>query len=130
MVNQTYGKYGNPSPSDMTYNFYSLQNPNNPVQATINSVSNVKNSHFTPSKDTVIIIHGYWENGTTDMPTKVKGAIIDGKCLVLKYLLLSIFCFLVFAWNVSVFIVFFLLFIYLPFRIPPILITVNYFVEN
>lgn len=63
----------------MTYYFYSLQNPNNPVEVKSDKVDTMKNTHFESSKDTMILIHGYGDSAQGLLVKTVKNDILDAK---------------------------------------------------
>lgn len=67
------------SPLDMTYYFYSLQNPDTPVEVKSNTVDAVKKTHFDASKDTIILIHGYGDSAQGLLVKVVKNDIVAAK---------------------------------------------------
>lgn len=64
-------------PSDIKYFFYSLQNPENATIIISNRPDLVKTTHFSKSKDTILLVHG---SGTSDpLFNKVRDAIVKAK---------------------------------------------------
>lgn len=63
----------------MTYYFYSLQNPNTPIEVKSDKVDAMKNTHFDSAKDTIILIHGYGDSAQGLLVKTVKNDIVAAK---------------------------------------------------
>lgn len=62
----------------MTYYFYSLQNPDKPVEVKSNNIDAIKKTHFNGSKETLILIHGWFDTASGLLVQTVKKEIIAG----------------------------------------------------
>lgn len=69
---------GEVSASDMTYYFYSLKNPVNPVKVTANNTAPMKQTNFNASKDTLILVHGWGDTGNGFFVRDVMKAVVAG----------------------------------------------------
>lgn len=67
------------SPLDMTYYFYNIQNADKPVEVKSNNMNAMKETHFSGSKETMILIHGWGDSAKGLLVKTVKNEVFGGK---------------------------------------------------
>lgn len=66
-------------PSDISYLFYSLKNPDKPDLIPSDKFDGIKNAHFDASKETIFLVHGGGGNTSGPLVLEVKAAMVKAK---------------------------------------------------
>lgn len=66
------------SPKDFKVNFYGCTRKHRKhILIDVNNITTLNNTGFDPSLKTVLLVHGYWSNGTKNWVINLKDKLLD-----------------------------------------------------
>ncbi|ODM89793.1 Pancreatic lipase-related protein 2 [Orchesella cincta] len=65
------------NPDDVRFFLYNKLDPNISHELFLNDQQSFQNSPFDPNQKTVLLIHGFWTNGSSPMPTNLRKAFME-----------------------------------------------------